>query len=86
MVKVDFYSVESKHTMPFGDYTQHDWEQKAKRRVDSGIDAYDFTVEVATLEDAKYLERVIHFIAEDTYPCNKIATIRWAYIREQEEE
>lgn len=86
MIKVDFYSVEVKHPMPFGDYTKHAWKQKAQRRLDSGVDAYDFTIEVSTLEEAKYVERVVDFIAEDTYPCNKIATVRWAEIREQEEE
>lgn len=86
MIKVDFYSAEVKYTGSFDSYTHEDWKKMAIAKFDRGVDPYDETVEVETWEEARTLEEKNNFVAEDRFPCNKLAIVRWAYIREQNEE
>ena len=86
MFKVDFYSVEVKYTGSFDSYTPEDWKQKAIAKFESGCDPYDYSIEVKTLEEARALEDENDYTAFNRFPCNKLAIVRWACIREQNEE
>lgn len=81
LLKVDFFSVQVNYTGEFDSYTQDDWESMAQDRA-CRCDPYDSTQEMPE-DEAKKIEG--EFSADDTYPSNKIATVRWAYIREEEE-
>lgn len=86
MIKVDFYSVEVKYTGDFEDYTQADWRAKAEYECDHGVDPYDYTKEVVTFEEGLKLEEEYNYVADNRYPCNKLAYVTWAAIREQDDE
>lgn len=85
MFKVDFYSVEVKYTGRFEDYTQEDWKAMAEHAA-IRTDPYDYTKEVETFEEARKLEDEFNYVADDRYPCNKLANVIWAYIRGQDWE
>lgn len=86
MFKVDFYSAEIKYTGSFDSYTQDDWKKKAIAKCNSGYDAYDYTVKVPTWEEARALEDQNDYIVTDHYPCNKIVYVKWAGIRDEEND
>jgi hypothetical protein len=79
MEKLDKFSVQVKYTGSFEDYTNDDWKNKALARVNQGVDAYDRTIEVENGKEWDY-----KFTADNTYPCNKIATVTWYEIQEAE--
>lgn len=86
MTKVDFYSVAVKYTGSFEDYTQAEWRAKAQYVCDRGVDPYDCTKEVETFEEARKLEDEFNYVADNRFPCNKLAYVTWAEIREQDWE
>lgn len=85
MTKVDFFEVEVKYSGAFDSYSPEDWKKMAQAAA-VRTDPYDHTEEVETFEEARRLEDENDFIADNTYPCNKLAHVTWAYIREEEEE
>lgn len=84
-IKVDFFSAQVKYSGAFDEYTTEDWQDMAIEK-SYRSDCYDETIEVEDFEQAFRLEDKFHFVADNTYPCNKIATVTWAYISNEEEE
>lgn len=80
-MKVDFYRAEVKYTGRFEDYTSNDLFQLAQART-LMQDCFYKTEEMPAIK-AKNMDGKV--IVSDN-PCNKIATVTWAYIREEEEE
>ena len=80
MKKVDIFSIQVSYTGTFESHSIDDWASKAQDKA-WRCDCYDKTIEVSD-QEAKRLDGSVR--AEDTYPCNKIATVIWAYIREEE--
>lgn len=83
MVKVDYYRAEVKYTGAFEEYTLEDWKKMAIGKQNSGVDCYEFTNE-ETEEFAKVVDG--KFLVENRFPCNKLAYVEWAYIREEDED
>lgn len=77
MIPVNFYSVQVKYTGKLEDYTPEQLLEKAKAKEDQGIDTLDDSKRFNEIE-AKKLDGQIKI--EDTYPANKICTVRWSYI------
>ena len=84
-IKLDFYSVEVKYSGAFEDYTSEDWKAMATKKAEM-CDAYDDTIEVDSMELALEVERKFAFVADNEYPCNKLARVKWVYIREEDED
>lgn len=81
MKKVDIFSIQASYSGRFDGYTLDDWMEKAQAKA-IRCDCYDKTIEVSD-QVAKRIDGV--FRVADTYPCNKIATVSWAYIREEDD-
>jgi len=81
-VKVDYYEAEVKYTGAFEEYTLEAWKEKAMKqaeRCDAFKETREETEGFAKVIDGKYY-------VENRYPCNNIALVQWAYIREEEDE
>ncbi len=82
MTQVDYFKVQVSYSGKFEDIEEQEWRQKAQAKMDRGIDAYDHTdlldEDVAFKEDGCMWIRNIH-------PCNRIAEVNWAEIRQEEE-
>lgn len=80
MNKVDIFSIQVSYSGTFESYTLDDWVEKARNKA-WRCNCYDKTIEVSD-QEAKRLDGTVR--VADTYPYNKIATVSWAYIREEE--
>lgn len=80
---VDFYSKQIKYTGSYGGYSPADLVDMAKSTMYGMTDDFDYS-EVLDDETAEHFDGL--YVVENTYPCNKIATVKWSYIREEEEE
>lgn len=81
MKNVDYFKVQVKYSGSFEDYEEKDWRAKAQAQA-GRCDAYDHTDLLD--DDTAFKEDGCMWI-RNIYPCNKIAEITWAYIREEEE-
>lgn len=82
MKNVDYFKVQVKYSGSFEDYEEKDWRSKAQVQAER-CDAYDHT---DLLDDDKAFKEDGCMWIRDIYPCNKIAEVNWAYIREEDEE
>lgn len=76
---VDFFKVEVKYSGDFNEITAEEWKAKADAVKHRG-DCFDHTEEhsdksAAALDDSMWIE--------NTYPCNRLASVTWAEIREE---
>lgn len=83
MKTVDFYRVEVRYTGSFNDYSADDFFNMAQARIDQGIDPFLYS-DILNDEAAEDIVNRDHI--DNTYPCNKIATVRWARIHEEGKE
>mgnify|MGYP007122035669 CR=1 FL=1 len=82
MTKVDYFEVEVKYAGAFEEYDLEAWKEKARAeadRKDCFLETREETEGFAKVIDGKYY-------VENRFPCNKIAVVQWAYIREEEDE
>lgn len=82
MTRVDYFEVEVRYNGAFEEYALEDWIEKAKAEADRGDPFYESRLEddgFAKVIDGKYY-------VENRFPCNKIAVVQWAEIREEEAE
>lgn len=82
MKKVNFFSVQVKYSGSFEDYSKDQLFEMAKAKQDHGVDCIDETIEVEDDTIAKQLDGKV--VIDNTYPCNKICTVGWSYIAEEE--
>lgn len=82
MTKVDYYSAEVRYNGAFEDYDLEAWKEKAREK-SCRCDCFDKTIEEAD-EFAKVIDG--KYYVENRFPCEKIAIVQWAYIREEEDE
>lgn len=81
---VDFYSVEVRYSGSFEDYTERDlYDMALVKQAQRGDFTPDYTEEM-TEEKARDLDGNIEVV--NAYPCNKIAIVKYSYIRETNEE
>ena len=82
MTKVDFFSVQVKYSGSFEAHTKAYFWVLAKAKAER-VDPFDRQEE---FDDDAALKLDGEVWVEDTYPCNHIATVKWAYINEDEED
>lgn len=79
---VDYFKAEVKYSGDFDEITAEEWKAKAVHKMDHGCDCFDRTEEHSE-ESAKKLDGMMW--VENAYPCNKLALVTWAFIREEED-
>lgn len=82
-VTVDFWKEEVKYSGRFEEYTVADFLEMAQVKQDKRC---DFTPDRSEEMDEEEAKRVDGQIRVTDYPCNKLAVVSWAYIREEQEE
>jgi hypothetical protein len=83
MAKVDFWTVEVKYSGSFEDYTTYDLYKMARfKQMRLGEFTPDETKEMPEKQARKY-DGLIK--AVDAYPSNKLAVVKYSYIREEVE-
>lgn len=83
MKQVDYFKAQiSYRGSRFEDLEEEDWRAKVQAYTDHGKDAFDHTELLD--DDVAFKEDGCMWII-DRYPCNRIAEVNWAYIREEED-
>lgn len=81
MTKVSFFSTQVKYSGDFEDYKKEDLFKMAIAKQDKGVDCFDKSENFPDTQ-AKWFDGRIW--VDNTYPCNKIATVKWSYFDSQE--
>lgn len=83
MKQVDYFKAQVKYSGNFEELEEQDWRNKAQAYIDSGKDAFDHT---DLLDDNTAFKEDGCMWIKNIYPCNRIAEINWAKIRDEEDE
>jgi len=82
MRTVDYFKVQVKYSGSFEEIEENEWKAKADAQA-IRCDAFDHS-ELIDEDSAKKIDGSMWI--RNIYPCNKIAEVEWAYIREEDEE
>lgn len=82
MTQVDIFKVEVSYSGNFADLEEKDWRAKVQAKLDKGIDAYHHN---ELWDDATAEKMARSMTITNKFPCNHIAEVKWAEIRQEEE-
>lgn len=82
MTQVNFFKVQVKYSGDFAEIEEQEWRSKARAKMDRGIDAYHHN---ELWDDATAEKMARSMTITNKFPCNHIAEVKWAEIRQEEE-